>query len=58
MSDTWSLAKIVRKVEFKLLHVKGLLFSGLGNQPPFTADYRDLTNKLIYTMNSQDAPRC
>jgi DNA-binding beta-propeller fold protein YncE len=32
------------------------LFSGAANQPPFTADYRNLSNKLIYKMNSQDAP--
>jgi hypothetical protein len=29
VSDTWSLAKIVRKVEFKLLHIKGA-FSAIG----------------------------
>jgi len=36
--------------------VMGSLFSGPGNQLPFTADYRNLTNKLIYTVNSKDAP--
>jgi DNA-binding beta-propeller fold protein YncE len=36
--------------------VMGSLFSGSGNQPPFTADYRNRDNKLIYSMNSQDGP--
>jgi YVTN family beta-propeller protein len=32
------------------------LFSGPGNQPPFTADTRNLNNGLIYRMNSPEAP--
>ncbi len=36
--------------------VMGSLFSGPGNQPPFTADYRNLINKLMYTVNSKDTP--
>ncbi len=32
------------------------LFSGPGNQPPFTADARNLGNGLIYQMNSPEAP--
>jgi len=32
------------------------LFSGPGNQPPFTADARNRENGLIYTMNSPHAP--
>jgi hypothetical protein len=32
------------------------LFSGIGNQNAFSADYRNLTNKLIYAMNQKDAP--
>ena len=36
--------------------IMGPLFSGPGNQPPFTADYRNLSDKLIYKMNLRDAP--
>jgi DNA-binding beta-propeller fold protein YncE len=32
------------------------LFSGSGNQPPFTADYRNRANGLIHNMNSAQAP--
>jgi DNA-binding beta-propeller fold protein YncE len=32
------------------------LFSGPGNQPPFTADIRNRQNGLIYRMNSPHAP--
>jgi hypothetical protein len=32
------------------------LFSGPGNQPPFTADRTNLGNKLIYQANSRHAP--
>ncbi len=31
------------------------LFSGPGDQPPFSADYRNRTNGLIYEMNSSEA---
>jgi DNA-binding beta-propeller fold protein YncE len=31
-------------------------FSGPGDQPPFTADRRNLENGLVYQMNSPDAP--
>jgi hypothetical protein len=30
------------------------LFSGPGRQPPFTADYRNRDNGLIYEMNTED----
>ena len=30
------------------------LFSGLGTQPPFIADYRNKINGIIYEMNTQD----
>ena len=36
--------------------VMGPLFSGPAKQPPFTADHRNLSNKLIYKMNLQNAP--
>ncbi len=32
------------------------LFSGPGDQPPFTADVQNRENGMIYTMNSPDAP--
>jgi hypothetical protein len=32
------------------------MFSGAGNQAPFTADYRNLKNGLIYEKNSEQAP--
>lgn len=32
------------------------LFSGRGDQPPFTANTRNRQNRLIYTMNSPHAP--
>jgi len=32
------------------------LFSGAGDQSAFSADYRNLTNKLIYAVNPKDAP--
>jgi hypothetical protein len=32
------------------------LFSGPGNQPPFTADYRNRDNGLIYQANQRNAP--
>ncbi len=35
--------------------VMGPLFSGPGNQPPFTADFANLNNKLIYKTNSENA---
>ena len=36
--------------------VMASLFSGAGQQPAFIADYRNRANKLIYEMNSADAP--
>ena len=36
--------------------VMGPLLSGPGNQTPFTADYQNLDNKLIYKINLQNAP--
>ncbi len=32
------------------------LFTGPGDQPPFTADYSNRDNGLIYTANKKDAP--
>lgn len=32
------------------------LFSGSGDQPPFTADYRNLKNGLVYRMNTWRSP--
>jgi DNA-binding beta-propeller fold protein YncE len=32
------------------------LFSGRGDQPPFTANYRNRDNRLLYQMNSPKAP--
>ena len=32
------------------------LFTGPGDQPPFTADYSNRDNHLIYTANAKDAP--
>ena len=32
------------------------LFSGKGDQPPFSADYRNRDNRLIYTANTAKAP--
>jgi hypothetical protein len=32
------------------------LFAGAGDQPAYTADYRNLKNGLIYEMNRSDAP--
>ena len=32
------------------------LFSGPGNQPPFTADRTNLRSGALYQMNSPDAP--
>jgi len=32
------------------------MFSGLGNQPVFKADYRNLKNGLIYERNRHEAP--
>lgn len=32
------------------------MFSGAGDQPPFKADYRNLTNGLIYETNKREAP--
>jgi DNA-binding beta-propeller fold protein YncE len=34
----------------------GPMFSGAGNQPAFDADYRNLTNGLIYETNKRNAP--
>jgi DNA-binding beta-propeller fold protein YncE len=34
----------------------GPMFSGVGNQPLFKADYRNLKNGLIYEVNRPDAP--
>jgi hypothetical protein len=34
----------------------GGLFSGLGDQPAYQADYRNLKNGLIYETNKRDAP--
>jgi hypothetical protein len=34
----------------------GSLFSGAGDQPAFTADYRNLKNGLIYEVNKRTAP--
>jgi hypothetical protein len=31
-------------------------FTGNGTQPPFTADYRNETNKLLYQVNASNAP--
>jgi hypothetical protein len=39
-----------------LAPVMAPLFSGHGNQPPFTANYRNRDNRLIYQMNSPKAP--
>jgi hypothetical protein len=36
--------------------VMGQLFSGVGDQPAYTADYRNLRNGLIYEINKRDAP--
>ena len=36
--------------------VMGPLFSGAGNQPPFSADYRNRDNGLNYQMNLKNAP--
>ena len=36
--------------------VMGRLFSGPGDQPPYTADYRNLKNGLIYEINRPEAP--
>jgi DNA-binding beta-propeller fold protein YncE len=36
--------------------VMGQMFSGAGNQPAYTADYRNLKNGLIYETNSREAP--
>jgi len=33
----------------------GALLSGAGNQPPYTADRRNLENKLIYEVNTKDS---
>ena len=32
------------------------LFTGTGDQPPFTADYRNRDNRMIYQANAKDAP--
>jgi hypothetical protein len=32
------------------------LFTGEGNQPPFTADYRNRDNGMIYRMNPEGGP--
>jgi len=34
----------------------GMMFSGVGDQPAFTADYRNLKNGLIYEVNKRQAP--
>jgi DNA-binding beta-propeller fold protein YncE len=34
----------------------GQMFSGTGNQPAFTADYRNLNNGLVYEINKHNAP--
>ncbi len=34
----------------------GPMFSGAGTQPPFHADYHNLTNSLVYDTNKRDAP--
>ena len=34
----------------------GPMFSGTGSQPAFQADYRNLTNAMIYDTNKRDAP--
>jgi hypothetical protein len=34
----------------------GQMFSGTGNQPAFTADYRNLKNGLVYEINKHNAP--
>ncbi len=34
----------------------GSLFSGAGDQPAFTADYRNLKNGMIYEVNKRSAP--
>jgi DNA-binding beta-propeller fold protein YncE len=36
--------------------VMSSLFSGVGNQPPFEADYSNLQNQLIYRVNDAAAP--
>ena len=36
--------------------VMGNLFSGLGDQPAYKADYRNLKNGLIYETNKREAP--
>jgi DNA-binding beta-propeller fold protein YncE len=36
--------------------VMGGLFSGVGDQPPYKADYRNLKNGLIYETNKREAP--
>jgi hypothetical protein len=36
--------------------IMGNLFSGLGDQPAYKADYRNLKNGLIYETNRREAP--